>query len=125
MRGARAGQRLRSQDHAAAVRAHREDQQSTWTPAGSQPPDVGVVEDSDHIVSFKTGGPTGEETLIADGDFSDDNDAFGGTRTAKGHDHYGPSGNTTRGKYTGPGHLSRSSGEVEISARPHHDKTIL
>ena len=79
--------------------------QSNWDPAGSQAPDVGTVADTDHVVSFKTGGPSGEETLIADGDYSDDNKGFRRNPDgSKAHDHYGPSGNTNRGKYTGPGH---------------------
>jgi len=58
------------------------------------------------MASFKTGRPgTGIEgqTLITDGNYSDDNEGF---RT--NHDHYG-SGNgrnnngTSRGRYTGPG----------------------
>jgi hypothetical protein len=77
---------------------------STWTPAGSQNPDVGVVEGTDEAVSFKTGGPSGDETLIADGDYSDDNNGFAGPRGNRNHDHHGPTRSTDRGKYTGPGH---------------------
>jgi len=70
----------------------REQQQvnrSTWTPAGSQNPDAGVIEGTDHVVSFKTGGPNGDETLIADGDYSDDKAGFNGPRGSPSHDHYG------------------------------------
>lgn len=52
----------------------------------------------DNLVSFKTGGPSGAETLITDGDYHEDNDGF---RT--NHDHHGPTGSTRRGYYTGPG----------------------
>lgn len=76
----------------------RDEERSTWTPRAGEAPDVGVVEGTDDIVSFKTGGPSGKETLISDGDYSDDNDGF---RTH--HDHHGPARSTRRGRYTGPG----------------------
>lgn len=78
--------------------------QSTWTPRASQPPYAGVVDGTDDIVSFKTGGPTGKETLISDGDYhGDEDDSEDMNKAFRGHhDHYGPSGNTTRGYYTGP-----------------------
>lgn len=71
--------------------ARREEsaQPSRWTPAGSQNPDVGVIEGTDHVVSFKTGGRNGDETLIADGDYSDNNEGFRGEGAQKHHDHYG------------------------------------
>ncbi|GIH62862.1 hypothetical protein Msi02_36790 [Microbispora siamensis] len=76
---------------------------SNWTPAGSQPPDVGTVAGTDHVASFKTGGPSGDDTLIADGDYSDDPEGFDGTLGNRGHDHHGPWGSQGRGRYTGPG----------------------
>jgi hypothetical protein len=69
---------------------------STWTPAASQPPQVGTIADTDDVVSFKTGGPNGDDTLIADGD---DNEGFDRGE----HDHYGQWGGTDRGYYSGPG----------------------
>lgn|GEM_PF-3155989 len=75
-----------------------EERRSTWTPRAAEAPDVGVVEGTDEAVSFKTGGPSGHETLITDGDYSDDNEGF---RTH--HDHHGPTRSTHRGRYTGPG----------------------
>ncbi len=77
-------------------------QKGGWTPSGSKPPDVGVVDGTDHIVSFKTGGPNGDDTLIADGDYSDDPKGFTGKRGDRGHDHHGRWGSQGRGKYTGP-----------------------
>ena len=76
---------------------------SRWTPPGSQLPDVGVVAGPDQVVSFKTGGPSGDDTLIADGDYSDDPDGFNGTPGDRGHDHHGPWGSRRRGRYSGPG----------------------
>jgi len=61
--------------------------QSRWTPRGSENPDVGILEGTDHVVSFKTGGPNGNETLIADGDYSTGQEAKEEFR--RGHDHYG------------------------------------
>lgn len=46
---------------------------SQWEPRSSQPPDVGVVESTDDVVSFKT---KGDHTLIADGDYSDNARGF-------------------------------------------------
>jgi archaellum component FlaC len=89
---------------------------SLWTPAGSQPPDGGIIAGTrggvDQIVSFKTGGKTGDQTLIADGDFTKDaaaNNRFTGTKGHRGHNHYGSKEeggqiDEDRGKYTGPGH---------------------
>jgi hypothetical protein len=100
-------------------RARRDDQRSTWTPRGSEPPYVGIVEGTEggleNMVSFKTGGPTGDQTLIADGDFSDDAEGFKGPRGNRNHNHYGSKAekgpededrwiDEDRGKYTGPGH---------------------
>lgn len=70
----------------------RREQGGGWTPTGSQNPDVGVIEGTDHVVSFKTGGPNGDETLIADGDYSKGDGT--GAKDARaafnaGHDHYG------------------------------------
>jgi hypothetical protein len=78
--------------------------QSTWDPRGSQPPDVGVIAATGQVVSFKTGGPTGDQTLIADGDYSDDKDGFD-----QNHNHYGSAReggwiDQDRGHYTGPDH---------------------
>lgn len=87
----------------ASERAERQ-RRGGWEPAGSKPPDVGVVEGTDDVVSFKTGGPSGQDTIIADGDYSDDPKGFNGTRGDRGHDHHGPWGSQDRGKYTGPGH---------------------
>jgi hypothetical protein len=81
-----------------------------WEPSGSQPPDVGIVAGTDHVVSFKTGrkGTDNEEhTLIADGDYSDDAEGF-----RKAHNHYGRRRerdrpgyfSDDRGYYTGPDH---------------------
>lgn len=82
--------------------ARREERPSRWTPAGSQNPDVGVVEGTEHVVSFKT---DGNETLISDGDYSEgDTQGFDGTPGNRGHNHYGPTGSQDRGKYTGPDH---------------------
>jgi hypothetical protein len=58
-------------------------------PADTEPPDVGVLEGTDHVVSFKTGGRNGNETLIADGDYSDNNEGFAGKPGSRPHDHYG------------------------------------
>ncbi|MGH8542055.1 MAG: hypothetical protein ACREX3_00060 [Gammaproteobacteria bacterium] len=80
-------------------------QQSNWTPRASQPPDVGVIAGTDHVTSFKTGGRSGDETLIADGDYSDDPEGFNRNDDgSKAHDHHGRSGSKSRGRYTGPGH---------------------
>lgn len=87
---------------------------STWDPPGSRPPHVGTIAGTDHVVSFKTGGPTGDHTLIADGDYSDRPEAFDGKPGRRGHDHYGSKRekdeqdpdrwiDEDRGKYTGPG----------------------
>ena len=81
----------------AAARRWRDD---SWEPRSSQAPDVGVIAGTDHVVSFKT---RDDDTLIADGDFSDDNHGFSRDPDgAKAHDHYGPWGGTERGRYTGP-----------------------
>lgn len=85
-------------------RAARPQRPSRWTPRASDPPETGVVEGTDHIVSFKTGGPSGEETLIADGDLHEENGRFAGKPGRRGHNHYGPTGSQDRGKYTGPDH---------------------
>lgn len=63
--------------------------ESHWDPIGSLPPYVGVIADTDHIASFRTGGPTGDHTLIADGDFSSNNVGFNGDSNAPGYNHYG------------------------------------
>lgn len=62
---------------------------SHWDPIGSAPPYVGVIAGTEHIASFRTGGPNGGHTLIADGDYSDDNDGFSGDSQAPGYNHYG------------------------------------
>jgi hypothetical protein len=81
---------------------------STWEPRASEPPDVGIIAGTpgglDHMVSFKTGGPTGDQTLIANGDYSDDKDGFD-----EHHNHYGSKReggwiDEDRGHYTGPDH---------------------
>lgn len=82
---------------------HRQGQ-STWEPRGSRPPDVGVIAATGQVVSFKTGGPTGDQTLVADGDYSDDNEGF-----RQNHNHYGSAReggwiDQDRGHYTGPDH---------------------
>lgn len=82
----------------------QQQRQSTWEPRGSQPPDVGVIAGTNHVVSFKTGGPTGDQTLIADGDYSDDKEGFN-----QNHNHYGSAReggwiDQDRGHYTGPDH---------------------
>ena len=82
---------------------------SSWTPASSQNPDVGIIAGTDHTVSFKT---SGDETLIADGDYSEGDGTsakaarkgFDGTRRNRGHDHHGSGDRQSRGKYTGPDH---------------------
>ena len=87
---------------------------SQWVPAGSRPPDVGVIFNAAgeaHTVSFKvgvTGGSREGHTLIADGDLSDDAEAF---NQKHGHNHYGPDSADPestfaedRGAYTGPDH---------------------
>jgi len=98
LQGARQGQRLSTQAHNRRMREEGERAErlerggSHWTPASSQNPDAGVIEGTDHVVSFKTGGPTGDQALIADGDYSEGDgtgakeafDAFNA-----GHDHYG------------------------------------
>jgi hypothetical protein len=77
---------------------------SRWTPAGSQPPDVGVVAGTDHVVSFKTRDDQ-DRTIIADGDYSDDNKGF-----RRRHNDYGRKRegggyfSEDRGDYTGPDH---------------------
>jgi len=54
---------------------------SSWTPASSQNPDVGIIAGTDHTVSFKT---SGDETLIADGDYSEgDGTSAKAARTTK------------------------------------------
>jgi hypothetical protein len=78
--------------------------QSAWEPRGSQAPDVGVIAATGQVVSFKTGGPTGDQTLIADGDYSDDKEGFD-----QNHNHYGSAReggwiDQDRGHYTGPDH---------------------
>lgn len=82
----------------------RQQKHSTWEPRGSQPPDVGIIAGTDQVVSFKTGGPTGDQTLIADGDYSDDKQGFD-----QNHNHYGSGReggwiDQDRGHYTGPDH---------------------
>lgn len=77
---------------------------SSWEPRGSQPPDVGVISGTELVVSFKTGGATGDQTLIADGDYSDDREGFD-----ERHNHYGSAReggwiDQDRGYYTGPEH---------------------
>jgi len=74
-----------------------------WDPPGSQAPNAGIVAGTDggpdEAVSFKTGiGATEGETLIADGDKSDDRKDFD-----KKHDHSYPDRYVERGAYTGPG----------------------
>jgi hypothetical protein len=74
-----------------------------WNPRGSKPPDAGIVDGTDggpeNAVSFKVGvGSTEGETLIADGDRSDDAKGFD-----KDHDHSYPDRYVERGDYTGPG----------------------
>jgi hypothetical protein len=99
----------------------QQEQRSTWEPRASQPPDVGIIDGTpgglEHMVSFKTGGPTGDQTLIADGDYSDDRKSFTGTSRDRGHNHYGSKAEAEpdwpeedkwieedRGKYSGPDH---------------------
>jgi hypothetical protein len=67
---------------------------------------VGIIASSGQIVSFKEGGPTGDQTLISDGDYSKDRKGF----DAK-HNHYGSKQEAPgeffaedRGHYTGPDH---------------------
>lgn len=85
---------------------------SQWEPAGSLPPDVGVIIDENgdtHTVSFKVGKEGGQRdghTLIADGDLSDNAAAFDSH-----HNHYGPDSrdpgthfSQDRGAYSGPDH---------------------
>jgi hypothetical protein len=81
---------------------------TTWTPARQEPPDVGVILGHDGVFSFKTGtpgGPRAGDTLIADGDFSDDPEGFDAA-----HNHYGPRREgpgffaEDRGHYSGPDH---------------------
>jgi hypothetical protein len=96
LQGAKQGQRLSSQQHDREVRARRDRDReqggSHWTPASSQNPDAGVIEGTDHVVSFKTGGRNGDETLIVDGDYSK-GDGTGAKEAGKyfddHHDHYG------------------------------------
>jgi hypothetical protein len=81
-----------------------------WEPRASEPPDAGVIEGTDDVVSFKTGGPTGDQTLIRDGDYSDDKDGFDGLPGDRHHNHYGSRQeddgwiDQDRGYYTGPDH---------------------
>lgn len=88
-----------------ATKKRLEGSTSTWSPAGSQPPNVGTIAGTDHVVSFKTGGKQGDGTLIADGDYSDDRDGFD-----ENHNHYGSRRegpgyfSKDRGHYTGPDH---------------------
>lgn len=91
----------------------RGNRSGSWTPSKQQNPDVGVVEGTDSPVSFKTGGKTGDHTLIADGDYSE-GDGTGAEAASDAfkddHNHYGsnPGGggyfNRDRGHYTGPDH---------------------
>jgi hypothetical protein len=78
---------LRCGDEQRAARREESTQPSRWTPAGSRNPDVGVIEGTDHVVSFKTGGRTGDQTLIRDGDYSTGEDAR--DEFDDEHDHYG------------------------------------
>lgn len=83
---------------------------SGWSPASSQPPQVGFVrnagEGDDCEVSFKQGQGSREgHTLIADGNMEEDSKGFDAR-----HNHYGPKAedeghfSEDRGHYTGPGH---------------------
>jgi hypothetical protein len=103
--------RVRAKDHtpsgatpANSKNVRQRQQQSKWEPRGSQPPDVGVIAGTDHVVSFKTGGPTGDQTLIADGDYSDDKDGFDQNHNHYGSAHEGGWIDQDRGHYTGPDH---------------------
>lgn len=93
----------------------RQRQDDPWEPSRTEPPHVGVIAGTDQVVSFKTGGSTGDHTLIADGDFSDRPAAFDGEHGQRGHSHYGSKQekgehdpdrwiDQDRGKYTGPDH---------------------
>jgi hypothetical protein len=102
----RAKERARRERQERQREERQAQQRSAWTPAGSQPPDVGVIDGTDHIVSFKTGGPQGDRTIIADGDYSDDRDGFdmhhndyGSRREAPG-EYFAED----RGYYSGPYH---------------------
>jgi hypothetical protein len=79
--------------------------QQGWTPRGSQSPDVGVVADTDHVVSFKTKNDQ-DRTIIADGDFSDDNKGFRRRHNDYGEKREAPGEyfDVDRGHYTGPDH---------------------
>lgn len=80
--------------------AKRPTVKSRWTPRSSEPPYVGVIDDTDHVVSFKT---KGDDVIIADGDYSEDNKGFSrNPDNSKAHNHYGPWGAKDRGRYTGP-----------------------
>ncbi|HUD11239.1 MAG TPA: hypothetical protein VMS08_02415 [Candidatus Saccharimonadia bacterium] len=69
---------------------------SFWDPAGSKAPDPGWIADSDAVASIKTGTGSKEgETLITDGDHTDDKEYFD-----QHHDHYGSDFAAERGNFT-------------------------
>lgn len=87
-------------------RRRQQPQSSTWTPAASLPPFGGVIEGTDDVVSFKTGGPQGDRTLISDGDYTDDRDGFNNHHNDYGSRRESPGEYFAedRGYYTGPFH---------------------
>lgn len=73
MRGARAGQRLRSQDHAAAVRAHRDDDRAGWQDGGAVDGEPARVREQGDRIEALWGGegsPDGEGHghIVSNGD---------------------------------------------------------
>lgn len=86
--------------HEALKWAENASEASRWTPSASRPPDVGVVAGTGHVASFKTGGSTGDHTLITDGNYSDDNEGF-----KAAHNHYGS-------KAEGGGYIDQDRGHL-------------
>jgi len=81
-----------------------------WTPAASQPPDVGIIYGTegglDNMVSFKVNQeePPHDDVLIADGDYSEDTKGFDDNHDHSWYDKQTDErGYKDHGKYTGPG----------------------
>lgn len=85
---------------------------------GSEPPFVGALDGADHIVSFKTGGPTGDQTLVADGNYSDDPKGVDLQHSHCGSKREGDWNDQDRGYYIGPDHLAHLGRPDNCDARP-------